>query len=339
MISATRSGLAKPQRLATHRLLNLVRIQLKVWRSRVQISVASSSLVSIPIIEAVLASEHTLGSIITNPDKPAGRGKKIEANDLAKWAEEKGLDVAKPADTSELNRHLLSAQPQLIITCAYGRLIPVELLHGPRFGWINLHFSILPKLRGAAPVQWAILNGETSTGYSIFKLNKGMDTGPVYLSKELNMSPTDTTPYLLDKLGKLAAPDILEVISTIGKTRPSPQPLNGVTLAPKISKDMARIDWSSPTETILRQDRALSDNPGIWSVFDGERISLFGLREVLAPNSLISAGDIEVVGGELLVRTADSVIQINEVIPAGKKRMSGADFARGARLIQGSKFE
>ena len=98
-----------------------------------QISVASSSLVSIPIIEAVLASEHTLGSIITNPDKPAGRGKKIEANDLAKWAQEKGLDVAKPADTSELNRHLLSAQPQLIITCAYGRLIPVELLHGPRF--------------------------------------------------------------------------------------------------------------------------------------------------------------------------------------------------------------
>ncbi len=304
-----------------------------------QISVASSSLVSIPIIEAVLASEHTLGSIITNPDKPVGRGKKIEANDLAKWAQEKGLDVAKPADTSELNRHLLSAQPQLIITCAYGRLIPVELLHGPRFGWINLHFSILPKLRGAAPVQWAILNGETSTGYSIFKLDKGMDTGPVYLSKELNMSPTDTTPYLLDKLGKLAAPDILEVVSTIGKTRPSPQPLNGVTLAPKISKDMARIDWSSPTETILRQDRALSDNPGIWSVFEGERISLFGLSEVLAPNSLISPGDIEVVGGDLLVRTADSIVQINEVIPAGKKRMSGADFARGARLIQGSKFE
>jgi len=304
-----------------------------------QISVASSSLVSIPIIEAVLASEHTLGSIITNPDKPAGRGKKIEANDLAKWAQEKGLDVAKPADTSELNRHLLSAQPQLIITCAYGRLIPVELLHGPRFGWINLHFSILPKLRGAAPVQWAILNGETSTGYSIFKLDKGMDTGPVYLSKELNMSPTDTTPYLLDKLGKLAAPDILEVVSTIGKTRPSPQPLNGVTLAPKISKDMARIDWSSPTETILRQDRALSDNPGIWSVFEGERISLFGLSEVLAPNSLKSAGDIEVVGGDLLVRTADSIVQINEVVPAGKKRMSGADFARGARLIQGSKFE
>lgn len=309
------------------------------WRFRMQISVASSSLVSIPIIEAVLASEHTLGSIITNPDKPAGRGKKIEPNDLAKWAQAKGVDVAKPADTSELNRHLLAAQPQLIITCAYGRLIPVELLHGPRFGWVNLHFSILPKLRGAAPVQWALLNGDTSTGYSIFKLDKGMDTGPVYLSKEVNIAETDTTPILLDKLAKLAVPDLLEVISTIGKTRATPQPLTGVSLAPKISKDMARIDWKSPTEMILRQDRALSDNPGIWSVFEGERISLFGLREVLAPNSLKNSGEIEVVNGELLVRTADSVIVITEVTPAGKKRMSGGDFARGARLVQGSKFE
>ncbi len=306
---------------------------------RMQISVASSALVSIPIIEAIMASEHNLGSIITNPDKPTGRGKKIEANDLAKWAQAKGIDVAKPADTSELNRHLLAAQPQLIVTCAYGRLIPVELLHGPRFGWINLHFSLLPKLRGAAPVQWAILNGETSTGYTIFKLDKGMDTGPVYLSKEVNISALDTTPILLEKLAKLAAPDILEVISTIGKTRATAQPLTGATLAPKISKDMARIHWDSPTETILRQDRALSDNPGIWSNFSGERISLFGLQEVLLANSLVEPGDIELVSEKLLVRTGDSVVEVAEVVSAGKKRMSGADFARGARLVQGSKFE
>ena len=175
-----------------------------------QISVASSSLVSIPVIESILASEHTLGSIITNPDKISGRGQKIAPNELAAWADEKGLEVAKPADTSELNRHLLSAQPQLIVTVAYGRIIPVELLHGPRFGWINVHFSILPKLRGAAPVQWAILNGETTTGYTIFKLDKGMDTGPVYISKEVDIGPTDTTPFLLDKLAHLAAPDVLE---------------------------------------------------------------------------------------------------------------------------------
>jgi methionyl-tRNA formyltransferase len=304
-----------------------------------QLSIASSSLISIPIIEAILASEHTLGSIITNPDKPTGRGKKIEANDLAKWAELKGLDVAKPADTSELNRHLLASQPQLIITCAYGRLIPVELLHGPRFGWINLHFSLLPKLRGAAPVQWAILNGETETGFTIFKLDKGMDTGPVYITKEVNISDDDTTPILLDRLTELAIPDLLDLVSKIGKTRATPQPLSGATLAPKISKDMARIIWKSSIETVLRQDRALSENPGIWTMFNDERISLHGLSEVLVANNLKAPGDIELVGDQLLVRTSDSVLEVKEVTPAGKKRMSGADFARGARLVSGSKFE
>ena len=304
-----------------------------------QLSIASSSLISIPIIEAILSSDHTLGSIITNPDKPTGRGKKIEANDLAKWAQEKGLEVAKPADTSELNRHLLASQPQLIITCAYGRIIPVELLHGPRFGWINLHFSLLPKLRGAAPVQWAILNGESSTGFSIFKLDKGMDTGPIYLSKEVNISDQDTTPILLERLTELAIPDLLDLVSVIGKTKATPQPLSGATLAPKISKDMARILWKSPIETVLRQDRALADNPGIWTMFNGERISLHGLQEVLLSNNLKSPGDIELVGDQLLVRTSDSVLEVKEVTPSGKKRMAGADFARGARLDSGSKFE
>jgi methionyl-tRNA formyltransferase len=212
-------------------------------------------------------------------------------------------------------------------------------LHGPRFGWINLHFSLLPKLRGAAPVQWAILNGETSTGFSIFKLDKGMDTGPIYLSKEVNISDEDTTPILLQRLTELAIPDLLELISVIGKTRATPQPLSGATLAPKISKDMARIVWDSAIETVLRQDRALSDNPGIWSMFNGERISLHGLKEVLIANDLKSPGDIQLVGDQLLVRTSDSVVEITEVTPSGKKRMTGADFARGARLDSGSKFE
>jgi methionyl-tRNA formyltransferase len=194
-------------------------------------------------------------------------------------------------------------------------------------------------LRGAAPVQWAILNGDRTTGYTIFKLDKGMDTGPVYLSKEVNIGESDTTPILLERLGRLAAPDLLAVISTIGKTRATPQPLAGVSLAPKISKDMARINWNSDTETILRQERALSDNPGIWTTFNGERIALYGIAEVLLANSLQAAGDIELVENRLLVRTGDSVVAIDEVIPAGKKRMSAEDFARGARLAAGSKFE
>jgi methionyl-tRNA formyltransferase len=166
-----------------------------------------------------------------------------------------------------------------------------------------------------------------------------MDTGPIYLSKEVNISDADTTPILLERLTELAIPDLLDLISVIGKTKATPQPLSGATLAPKISKDMARILWTSSIETVLRQERALSDNPGIWSMFNGERISLHGLTEVLVANNLRSPGDIELVGDQLLARTSDSVVEIKEVTPSGKKRMSGADFAHGARLDSGSKFE
>jgi len=304
-----------------------------------QLSLASSSLVSLPVLSAILESEHSLVSVITNPDKATGRGKTIIPNELAAWATERELPVAKPADASELNRHLLEAQPQCIITVAYGRIIPVELLHGPRFGWINLHFSLLPKLRGAAPVQWALLNGDTHTGFTIFKLDKGMDTGPIYVQEELVIDDHDTTDTLLEKLGTSGARAIMELLPVIGKTRATPQPLTGATLAPKISKDQGRISWSSSTDYIIRQARALETRPGIWSTFGGERISVHGLSEALQPNSLSVPGQIELTSESLLIRTADSVLAISEVTPAGKKRMSGGDFARGARLTSESRFE
>ena len=304
-----------------------------------QLSLASSSLVSLPVLNAIVESEHTLVSVITNPDKATGRGKAVVPNELAAWATEKGLPVAKPADTSELNRHLLDAQPQCIVTVAYGRIIPVELLHGPRFGWINLHFSLLPELRGAAPVQWALLNGESHTGFTIFKLDKGMDTGPIYVQEELAIQEDDTTDSLLEKLGHSGARAIMELLPIIGKTRATPQPLTGATLAPKITKEQGRISWTSSTDLILRQARALETRPGIWSTFQGERISLHGLREAISPNTLLQPGNIELSGDELLVRTSDSVLAISEVTPAGKKRMKGADFARGARLNSESTFE
>ena len=304
-----------------------------------QLSLASSSLVSLPVLNAIVESEHTLVSVITNPDKATGRGKAVVPNELAAWATEKGLPVAKPADTSELNRHLLDAQPQCIVTVAYGRIIPVELLHGPRFGWINLHFSLLPELRGAAPVQWALLNGESRTGFTIFKLDKGMDTGPIYVQEELAIQEDDTTDSLLEKLGHSGARAIMELLPIIGKTRATPQPLTGATLAPKITKEQGRISWTSSTDLILRQARALETRPGIWSTFQGERISLHGLREAISPNTLLQPGNIELSGDELLVRTSDSVLAISEVTPAGKKRMKGADFARGARLNSESTFE
>jgi len=305
-----------------------------------QISVASSSLIAIPIIEAILASEHTLASIISTPDTKAGRGQVEVASHLAQWGEERGYIVAKPFDTPTLNQHLLAVQPQLIITASYGRMIPVEVLHGPRFGWLNVHFSLLPRWRGAAPVQWAILEGDAVTGISIFKLDKGMDTGPIYLQEEVEIGQADTTNELLDRMSHLAGLRIMGVVGEIRKgIKPKLQPTAGITLAPKISKEQARLDWNLGADALLRKLRALEDRPGTWSTHRGERIGVHGVRESLLANELRSPGDIAIVEGALLIRCQDSTLEIAQVTPAGKKRMSAADFARGARFESGERFE
>ena len=305
-----------------------------------QISVASSSLIAVPIIEAILASEHTLASVISTPDRKSGRGQIETPTPLAKWSEEQGFIVAKPFDTPTLNQHLLAVQPQLIITASYGKLIPVEVLHGPRFGWLNVHFSLLPRWRGAAPVQWALLEGDATTGISIFKLDKGMDTGPIYYQEEVEIVASDTTTDLLERMSILAASRIMDVVADIRKgVKPKPQPAAGVTLAPKISKEMAKIDWSTGADAILRQIRALDDRPSTWTTFRSERVAIHKVHESLLANALKQPGEIAIVDGALLVRCSDSVLEIAELTPAGKKRMSGADFARGARLTTGESFE
>jgi len=305
-----------------------------------QISVASSSLIAVPIIEAILASEHTLASVISTPDRKSGRGQIETPTPLAKWSEEQGFIVAKPFDTPTLNQHLLAVQPQLIITASYGKLIPVEVLHGPRFGWLNVHFSLLPRWRGAAPVQWALLEGDATTGISIFKLDKGMDTGPIYYQEEVEIAASDTTTDLLERMSILAASRIMDVVADIRKgVKPKPQPAAGVTLAPKISKEMAKIDWSTGADAILRQIRALDERPGTWTTFHSERVAIHKVHESLLANTLKKPGEIAIVDGALLVRCSDSVLEIAELTPAGKKRMSGADFARGARLTTGESFE
>ena len=293
-----------------------------------------------PIIEAILASEHTLASVISTPDSKSGRGQVQTPTPLAIWSEERGYLVAKPFDTPTLNQHLLAAQPQLIITASYGRMIPVEVLHGPRFGWLNVHFSLLPRWRGAAPVQWALLEGDSVTGISIFKLDKGMDTGPIYLQEEVEIGPNDTTEILLERMSYLAGNRIMEVVEGIRKgNKPVAQSNAGITMAPKISKEMAKLNWKDGADAILRKVRALGERPGVWSTYKGERIAIHALQESLLPNSLKKSGEIELVDGELLVRCSDSVLTIPEVTPAGKKRMSGGDFARGARLQSGERFE
>ena len=293
-----------------------------------------------PIIEAIIASEHTLASVISTPDRKSGRGQVETPSDISVWSAERGYLVAKPFDTPTLNQHLLAAQPQLIITASYGRIIPVEVLHGPRFGWLNVHFSLLPRWRGAAPVQWALLEGDAATGISIFKLDKGIDTGPVYLQEEVEIGHSESTPELLARMSEIAGQRIMSVVAEIRQgVKPKAQPSAGITLAPKISKEQARLDWKLGADSLLRKSRALEARPGTWTTHRGERVAIHAMSESLLPNSLKEVGEIALVEGALLVRCQDSTLQIAQLTPSGKKRMSGGDFARGARLTAGERFE
>jgi methionyl-tRNA formyltransferase len=306
----------------------------------VQISVASSSLISVPIIEAIEASSHKLASLITLPDRKVGRGQDLTENEIAAWASERGILVAKPGDISQINKHLLEAQPQLVITASYGKLIPPELLHGPRFGWLNLHFSLLPRWRGAAPVQWSILEGDEKTGISIFKLDKGMDTGPIYLQEEVDLNDEVTTPQLLNQLSLLGGDRILEVVEMITKgIKPKAQSQSNITMAPKISKEMGLIQWELSGVAISRLVRAIGDRPGTYTFFRGAKLGIHGVK--IVPNDFGDRpyGALWSEGDRLLTRAFDCALEITEVTPAGKKRMKASDFARGARLLPDERFD
>ena len=296
-------------------------------------------MISLPIIEAILGSEHTLASVITHPDRKVGRGQNVSPNALAEWAESKGIRVAKPADISEINKHLLDVQPQLVITASYGKLIPPELLHGPRFGWLNLHFSLLPRWRGAAPVQWAILEGDEVSGITIFKLDKGMDTGPIYIQEEIHIGDEAFTEELLDLMAARGGNRILDAVAMITSAqRPKPQSQSGISLAPKISKEMGAIDWSKPAVAILRQLRALAERPGTYSFFREMKVNIHSAKLSPITDHAHKPGDIWSDGSLLYVMSADMVLELGDITPAGKKRMSAGDFMRGARIEPGDRF-
>lgn len=301
-----------------------------------KVVIASSSPVAIPLISALNASStHQLLSLITNPDKATGRGMHVVANELATWTESLGINIQKPENNDELKKIIESIKPEVVITIAYGRIIPHELLEIPKYGWINVHFSLLPRWRGAAPVQWAILNGDKQTGITVFKLDKGMDTGPVYLEQATPINDDENSDGLLKRLSQIGsdlAINSLELISE-GVT-PKPQASIGITLAPKISKNHGKIDWTQSSDQVVNRFRALSSNPGVWSLLGELRIKI----DALVASSLvdqIKPADIVINGERLFVGVLDGVIEILILTPAGRSKMSAAEFIRGLPSREG----
>lgn len=284
------------------------------------------------------SSGYEITGLLTNHDKPTGRGQKIESNELAVWAQNRNINVYKSANEEEITSALVESSSEIVITIAFGQLVKEKALNIPKHGWINIHFSMLPKWRGAAPVQHSILSGEKSTGISIFKLNQGMDTGPIYLAREFPINQDETTSEVLNRLsieGSKMTVAVLEMIKEL--KQPVDQSIEGASFAPKFQKKDGEINWEGSSESIYNLYRALGTNPGIWSVLDDVRIRIDNLRRSDVSMKL-RPGDINVVNENMYVGTSDGIVEILVLTPAGRNSMTSAEFVRGLTSKVGLQF-
>ncbi|MET8361035.1 methionyl-tRNA formyltransferase [Micromonospora sp. NPDC005171] len=302
---------------------------------------AGTPAVALPALAAVAASRHELVAVVTRPDAPAGRGRGLSRSPVGAWADEHGVEVltpTRPRDPEFLDR-LRELEPDCVPVVAYGALVPPAALEIPRHGWINLHFSLLPAWRGAAPVQHAVLHGDELTGASVFQLEEGLDTGPVYGTLTDEIRAADTSGDLLGRLADSGAGLLVAVLDAIadGTARAEPQPADGVSLAPKLTVDDARVRWGDPAFAVDRRIRACTPAPGAWTTFRDERVKL-GPVVPVPDGPELKPGELLVEKSRVLAGTATVPVRLGEVRAAGKRAMSATDWARGVRVGNGEDF-
>ena len=302
-----------------------------------RVVVAATAEVAIPTLEWLKNSDHDLLRVVTTPDSRVGRGKLLAESAISRWADLNSIAKLKPNTKEEMHRAFENAD--LVIAIAYGRILTEDVLSIPKFGFVNLHFSLLPSYRGAAPVQRAIQNGETTSGITIFKIDANLDTGPIYFQEKYEISPNATTLDVLKDLSEIGAKAFPRVLADIEKgIPPVPQSIDSISLAPKISKEEARINWNTSARIISNSVRAFSPTPGSWTTYQGVNLKI---GEVGSTSSSISLtpGEIHIEGKRLFVGTFDIPIELLRVTPAGKKEMATADWLNGARITNGDLFE
>ena len=297
--------------------------------------------VALPALQALIDSRHEVAAVVTRPDAPAGRGRKLVASPVAQLAEQAGIEVLKPVRPREPEflARLAGIGPDCCPVVAYGALLPKAALDVPRLGWVNLHFSLLPAWRGAAPVQHAVLAGDEVTGASTFLIEEGLDSGPVYGTVTETVRFDDTSGDLLERLSRSGARLLVATMDGIdnGDLVPRVQPVDGISLAPKINVEDARIDWSAPGLRVDRLVRGCTPAPGAWTVFRGERLKLGPVRLAVGRSEL-GPGEILVSKNTVRVGTGSHEVELGEVQPQGKKRMAAGDWARGSRLEPGERL-
>jgi methionyl-tRNA formyltransferase len=310
----------------------------------VRLVFAGTPRVALPSLEALVASRHEVAAVITRPDAPAGRGRQIMPSPVRDRAEALGIEVLTPWRLSEpeVQARLRAIAPGVCPIVAYGALVPLPVLRIPEHGWVNLHFSVLPSWRGAAPVQRALIAGDEVVGASTFALEEGLDTGPVYGVMTEAVRPTDTAGDLLDRIAVAGAGLLVQTIDGIeaGTLRPVPQPAEGVSYAPKLTVDDARVDWTAPARAVDRLVRGCTPAPGAWTTFRGERLKLGPLRPDDQPDAAaLVPGQLEVNRRSVLAGTGAGAVVLGDVQPHGRRPMPASDWARGARVATGERFD
>ena len=291
-------------------------------------------------LSALCAAGHRIAMVLTQPDRPAGRGMKMVASAVAEEATQRGLPLRQPKSLKDaaVAEQLREVNADAMVVAAYGLILPAAVLALPRFGCFNIHGSILPRWRGAAPVQRAIEAGDTETGVTIMQMDEGLDTGPVLLEKRIAITPDETTGSLFQKLTPLGAATIVEALELLPTLNPQPQPANGATYAKKIEKSEAVIRWSESAMAIERRLRAFDPSPGCETMFNGEplkiwRAQVVGGRSSVEPGSVIVADK-----NTMTVQCGNGAITLTVVQKHGGKRMPIADFLRGTTIPHGVVF-
>ena len=299
-----------------------------------RLCVAATPKVAIPTLDYLLSSNHELISVITQPDRPSGRGQKSRESEVSQWAAQNNVTCYKPQGEQETLAALIDAD--LLLTIGYGVILPTSVISLPTHGSINLHFSLLPRWRGAAPVQRAIEAGDSVSGVTVFALDEGMDTGPIYLEKRFALDADITSDELLNELADLGVEAVAQTLTLIEQgVRPHAQNSEGATRAMKISKGDAQIDWNQSAEVISRKIRAFTSNPGAWTNFRESTLKVFTPTIADFP---LPPGELLLKEKKLYIGTATSALEIGEVQPSGKALMPASSWVNGVRLDSGERF-
>ena len=301
---------------------------------------AGTPAVAVPSLDALVKAGFNIVAVLTRPDAPVGRKRVLTPSPVAARAMELGIEVIRAAKVdADTTARIAEFAPDVAAIVAYGGIVPKAALGVPRHGWVNLHCSLLPAWRGAAPVQRSIIAGDDVTGAVTFQLEEGLDTGPVFGTLTEAIRPEDTAGDLLERLSISGAVLLNQTLSAIDAGQAAPQPQNGeISLAPKLTLDDGRLDWQQPALALNRRARGVTPEPGAWTTLEGQRVKLepVALRPEVKD---LPPGSIRVEGKSVLVGTGSHAVELGRIQPAGKKMMSSADWARGLATPERVVFE